>query len=59
MITRLILMKMKIKMKKEHTALDTNTNSKYKKGLIMMTIICIKQHLSHIRNSINEKVKQH
>ena len=33
--------------------------SKYKKCLIMIVLICIKQHLSNIWSSIHEKVKQH
>ena len=32
---------------------------KYKMYLSIMMFICIKQHLSYIRNSIHEKVKQH
>ena len=33
--------------------------TKYKVSLSIMMVICIKQHLSSIWNSINEKVKQH
>ena len=33
--------------------------SKCKKCLTMIFLICIKQHLNKIRNSIHEKVKQH
>ena len=33
--------------------------SKYMKCLSMMMLICIKQHLSNIWNSIYENVKQH
>ena len=33
--------------------------SKYKKCLSMIILICLKQHLSNIWNSIQEKVKQH
>ena len=33
--------------------------SKYKMWLSMMKLICIKQHLSNILSSIQEKVKQH
>ena len=33
--------------------------SKYKKHLTMIMLIRIKQHLSNIRSSIHEKVKQH
>ena len=36
-----------------------NTNSKYKKGVSMMMVIYIKQHLRNICCSIHEKVKQH
>ena len=32
---------------------------KYKKGLIMMMLMRIKQHLRNISSSIHEKVKQH
>ena len=35
-----------------------DTNGKYKKCLGVMMLICIKQHLSNIWNSIHEKVKQ-
>ena len=33
--------------------------SKYKKRLIMVMLLCIKQHLNNIWSSIHEKVKQH
>ena len=33
--------------------------SKYKKCVIMMILICIKQHLSNTWSSVYEKVKQH
>ena len=33
-------------------------NSKYRKCLSMMMLICIKHHLSNICSSIHEKVKQ-
>ena len=33
--------------------------SKYKKCLNMMMLMCIKQHLSNIWGSFQEKVKQH
>ena len=52
-------MKIKMKMKNiDHIGLAMNTNSKYKKGLSMIMVICIKQHLSNIWSSIREKVKQ-
>ena len=55
-------MKMKMKMKNTtqiHLGLEMDINSKYKKCLSMMMLICIKQHLSNISSSIHEKVKQH
>ena len=33
--------------------------SKYKKHLSIMTLLCIKQHLNNIWNSVQEKVRQH
>ena len=33
--------------------------TKYKMYLSIIMLICIKQHLSSIRSSIHEKVKQH
>ena len=33
--------------------------TKYKIYFIIMTVICIKQHLSNILNSFHEKIKQH
>ena len=33
--------------------------TKYKMCLTIMMVMCIKQHLSNIWSSINEKVKQH
>ena len=33
-------------------------NSKYRKCLSMMMLICIKHHLSNICSSVHEKVKQ-
>ena len=38
---------------------DTNIVNCFKKSLSMMMLICIKQHLSNIWSSIQEKVKQH
>ena len=60
-------MKMKTKIKNKSHRYDINRPmsrhghkySKYKKCLVMMMLICIKQHLSNIRSSIHEKVKQH
>ena len=65
-IIRLIVMKMKI-MKNRSYKYDINwprcrhghKYSKYKQRLSMMMLICIKQHLSNIWNSILEKLKQH
>ena len=66
-IIRLTIMKMKIKMKNRSHRHDINRprlrpghkNTKYRKFLNMMMLICIKQHLSNICTSIHEKVKQH
>ena len=33
--------------------------SKYKKYLSIVMLLCIKQHLSNIWNSVHEKVNQH
>ena len=38
---------------------QVHKSSKYKLCLSIMTITCIKQHLSNIWSSIYEKVKQH
>ena len=65
-IIRLIVMKMKI-MKNRSYKYDINwprfrhghKYSKHKQRLSMMMLICIKQHLSNIWNSILEKLKQH
>ena len=63
----LIIMKMKIKMKKRShryttyirpTSRHGDKCRKCKKWLIMLILICIKQHLNNIRSSIHEKVKQ-
>ena len=37
----------------------THKYNKYRKCLIMTMLICVKQHLSNIWNSIHESVKQH
>ena len=58
--------KMKMKMKNRSQRSDINRPmsrhghkySKYKKGLGMMILICIKQKFSNIWSSIREKVKQ-
>ena len=60
-------MKMRLKMKNRLHRYDINRpslryghkNTKYKMFLSIMMVICIKQHLSSIRSSIHEKVKQH
>ena len=57
---------MKMKMKNRSHRYDVNQPrskhghkySKYKKGLTMVILICIKQHLSNIWSLIHEKVKQ-
>ena len=56
-----------MKMKKKYKSYTYDINrlksrhghkySKYKTCLSMIMLICIKQHLSNIRNSIHEKVK--
>ena len=61
------LIKIETKMKNRSHRYDINRprsrnehkESKYKKCLTMMILICIKQHLSNIWSSIHEKVKQH
>ena len=66
-IMRLIIMKVKLKMKNRSHRYSINRPrtrhghkyTKYKKCLIMMTAICIKQHVSNIWSSIHEKVEQH
>ena len=66
-IIRLIIIKMKMKMKNRSHRYDINRSrsrhrhkySKYKKCLSVMMLICIKQYLSNIWNSIHENVKQH
>ena len=66
-ITRLTIMKMNMKMKNRSHRHDINRarlkygheNSKYRKFLSMMMLICIKQHPSNICSSIHEKVKRH
>ena len=66
-IIQLIIIKMKMKMKNRSPRYDINRSrsrhghkySKYKKCLSVMMLICIKQHLSNIWNSIHENVKQH
>ena len=60
-------MKMKMKMKNISHSYDISGSrskrgqnySKYKKRLTMMVLICIKQHLSNIRSSAHQNVKQH
>ena len=66
-ITRLIIMKTKMKMKNRPHRYDISRpwprhghkHIKYKKCLSMMLFVCIKQQLSNIWSSIHEKVKQH
>ena len=66
-ITQLIIMKMKTKMRNRSHRYDINRSrskhghkdSKYKKCLSMMMLICVEQHLSNIWSSIHDKVKQH
>ena len=58
---------MKVKMKNRSHRYNTNwakprhgnKYSKYKKCFKLMMLLCIKQHLSHIWNSIHEEVNQH
>ena len=65
-IWKSITMKMKMNMKNRSHRYDINRTrsrnghrySKYKKCLIMIMLIGIKQHLSNIWSSIHEKVKQ-
>ena len=62
-ITRLVIMKMKMKMKNIHTAkidlgLYMDINIVNKMFLGMMMLMCIKKHLSKIWSSINVKVTQ-
>ena len=62
-----MIMKMRLKMKNGLHRYDINIPrfrhvhkyTKYKMCLSMIMVICIKQHLSNIRSSIHEKVKQH
>ena len=63
-IIGLIIMKIEMKMKKRYDIIgprsrDGQKYSKYKTCLSIMMVICIKQHLSNISSSINEKIKQH
>ena len=66
-IMQLIIMQIKMKMKNISHRYNINRPrsrnehkySKYKTCLTMMMLICIKQHLSNIWNSIHAKVKQH
>ena len=61
------MMKMKMKKKIRSRRYDKNKlrsrhghkYSKYKKCLIMMMLLCIKQHLSNFGSSIHEEVKHH
>ena len=63
----LITTKMRLKMKNGSSIYDTNRPrrrqghkyTKYKMCLSIMMVICTKQHLDNIWNSIHEKVKQH
>ena len=60
-------MKMRLKMKNRSHVYSINRYrprhgqkyTKYKMCLRLMMIICIKQHLSNILSSVNEKAKQH
>ena len=60
-------MKMRLKTGRRSQRYDVNRPrprqghkyTKYKMYLSIITVICIKQHLSNIRCSIREKVKQH
>ena len=66
-IIHLMIMKMNIKKKNWSHRYDINRPrsrqehkySKHKKYLRMVIITCVKQHLSNIRSSIHEKVRQH
>ena len=66
-IRQLNIMKMTMKMKKRSRRFDINRSrcrhgrkyGKYIMFLIMMMVICIKQHLSDIWSSIHDKIKQH
>ena len=55
---------MKMKMEKKSHRYNKNNlrpkyGHKYRKCLHMMLLISIKQHLSNIRSSVYEKVKEH
>ena len=59
-------MKMRLKVKNRSYRYDINRPrtgdgqyTKYKLSISIMMVICMKQHLSNIWSSINEKVKQH
>ena len=65
-IIRLIILRMKMKMKKDY--IDTTKtdlghghkySNKYKKCLTMMILICVKKHLSNTWCSTHDKAKQH
>ena len=66
-IVWLIIGKMKVEMKNSSLRCDISRPrskhghkySKYKRCLTMMSLICIKQHLSNIWSSVYEKVRQH
>ena len=66
-IIRLTIIRMKMKMKNRSHRHDINRprlkrrhwNSKYRKCLRIMMLICIKQHISNICSSIHENVMQH
>ena len=66
-ITRLIIMKMMLKMKNRWHRFDiyrsrSRNNHKYSKrktSLTVMMLPCIKQHLSNIQSSIQKKIEQH
>ena len=58
-------MKMKIKNRSHKSDINSPTSShghkysKYEKCLDVTMLLCIKQHLSNIRSSVHEKIKQH
>ena len=54
-----IIMKIEMKMRNSYIDLEMDTNVVNIKCLSIVMVTCIKQHLSNISSSINEKVKQH
>ena len=58
-IIRLIIMKMKNGSHRCSINRPKPIYSTYKKSLMMLLLICIKQHISNIWSSVHEKVKQH